>query len=162
TDSTYSGEDVAELVSVDYDILPAVPSIEAALADESVLFPDAGTNVCVKGGRPIGDDSIVDGCEVSVEGDVVNQRVPVRSREGGATAAVFKDGKLTVWTSTQNAQLSRLILTAIGLPPDAIRVVAPDVGGGFGAKIGVDREQIIIAWAAKHTGRAVRWAETRS
>ena len=82
--------------------------------------------------------------------------------EGRATAAVFKDGKLTVWTSTQNAQLSRLILTAIGLPPDAIRVVAPDVGGGFGAKIGVDREQIIIAWAAKHTGRPVRWVETRN
>src|SRR5579863_2842441 len=52
TDSTYSGEDVAELVSVDYGILPAVPSIEAALRDESVLFPAAGTNVCVRGARP--------------------------------------------------------------------------------------------------------------
>ena len=162
TDSTYSGEDVAELVSVDYEPLPAVVTIDAALANESLLFPDAGTNVCVKGARPIGDDSIFDGCEVVVEGDVVNQRVAVMSLEGRATAAVFKDGKLTVWTSTQNAQLSRLILTAIGLPPDAIRVVAPDVGGGFGAKIGVDREQIIIAWAAKHTGRPVRWVETRS
>ena len=162
TDGTYAGEDVAELVSVDYEPLPAVPSIEAALADESLLFPDAGTNVCVRGGRPIGDDSIFDGCEVIVEGDVVNQRVAALPMEGRATAAVFKDGKLTVWTSTQNAQLSRLIFTAIGLPPDAIRVVAPDVGGGFGAKIGVDREQIIVAWAAKHTGRPVRWAETRN
>ena len=53
-------------------------------------------------------------------------------------------------------------MTAIGLPPDAIRVVAPDVGGGFGAKIGVDREQIVVAWAAKHTGRPVRWVETRN
>ncbi len=162
TDSTYAGEDAAELVSVDYEPLPAVPSIEAALADESLLFPDAGTNVCVRGGRPIGDDSIFAGCEVIVEGDVVNQRVAALPMEGRATAAVFKDGKLTVWTSTQNAQLSRLILTAIGLPPDAIRVVAPDVGGGFGAKIGVDREQIIVAWAAKHTGRPVRWVETRN
>jgi aerobic carbon-monoxide dehydrogenase large subunit len=162
TDSTYAGEDAAELVSVDYEPLPAVPSIDAALANKSVLFPDAGTNVCVKGGRPIGDDSIFDGCEVIVEGDVVNQRVAVMPMEGRATAAVWKDGKLTVWTSTQNAQLSRLILTAVGLPPDAIRVVAPDVGGGFGAKIGVDREQIIIAWAAKHTGKPVRWVETRS
>ena len=162
TDSTYAGEDAAELVSVDYEPLPAVPSIEAALADESLLFPDAGTNVCVRGGRPIGDDSIFDGCEVIVEGDVVNQRVACLPMEGRATAAVFKNGKLTVWTSTQNAQLSRLILTAIGLPPDAIRVVAPDVGGGFGAKIGVDREQIIVAWAAKHTGRPVRWVETRN
>src|ERR1700746_3105044 len=53
TDSTYSGEDVAELVSVDYEILPAVASIDAALANKSLLFPDAGTNVCVKGARPI-------------------------------------------------------------------------------------------------------------
>jgi carbon-monoxide dehydrogenase large subunit len=162
TDSTYAGEDVAELVSVDYEPLPAVPSIAAALSDESLLFPDAGTNVVVRGVRPIGDDSIFDGCEVIVEGDVVNQRVAALPMEGRATAAVWKDGKLTVWTSTQNAQLGRLILTAVGLPPDAIRVVAPDVGGGFGAKIGVDREQIIIAWAAKHTGRAIRWVETRN
>jgi carbon-monoxide dehydrogenase large subunit len=162
TDSTYQGEDAAELVSVDYEPLPAVPSIEAALAGGTLLNPDAGTNVCVKGGGDISDDSIFDGCEVIVEGDVVNQRVAALPMEGRATAAVWKDGKLTVWTSTQNAQLSRLILTAIGLPPDAIRVVAPDVGGGFGAKIGVDREQILIAWAAKHTGRAVRWVETRN
>jgi aerobic carbon-monoxide dehydrogenase large subunit len=162
TDGTYAGEDAAELVSVDYEPLPAVPSITAALADESLLFPDAGTNVCVRGGRPIGDDSIFDNCEVVVAGDVVNQRVAALPMEGRATAAVFKDGRLTVWTSTQNAQLSRLIFTAIGLPPDAIRVVAPDVGGGFGAKIGVDREQIIVAWAAKHTGRPVRWVETRN
>ena len=162
TDSTYQGEDAAELVSVDYEPLPAVPSIKAALAGDSLLNPDAGTNVCVKGGGDISDDSIFDGCEVIIEGDVVNQRVAALPMEGRATAAVWKDGKLTVWTSTQNAQLSRLILTAIGLPPDAIRVVAPDVGGGFGAKIGVDREQILIAWAAKHTGRAVRWVETRN
>ena len=97
-----------------------------------------------------------------VEGDIVNQRVACLPMEGRATAAAFKDGKLTVWASTQNAQLARLIFTAIGLPPDAIRVVAPDVGGGFGAKIGVDREQIVVAWAAKHTGRPVRWVETRN
>jgi carbon-monoxide dehydrogenase large subunit len=162
TDSTYQGEDAAELVSVDYEPLPAVPSIEAALAGDTLLNPDAGTNVCVKGGGDITDDSIFDGCEIIVEGDIVNQRVAALPMEGRATAAVWKDGKLTVWTSTQNAQLSRLILTAVGLPPDAIRVVAPDVGGGFGAKIGVDREQILIAWAAKHTGRAVRWVETRN
>jgi aerobic carbon-monoxide dehydrogenase large subunit len=162
TDSDYAGEDAAELVSVDYEPLPAVPSIAAALAGESLLFPDAGTNVVVRGGRPIGDDSIFGGCEVIVEGDVVNQRVACLPMEGRATAAVFKNGKLTVWTSTQNAQLARLIFTMIGLSPDEIRVVAPDVGGGFGAKIGVDREQIVVAWAAKHTGRPVRWVETRN
>jgi aerobic carbon-monoxide dehydrogenase large subunit len=162
TDGTYQGEDAAELVSVDYEQLPAVPSIEAALAGDTLLFPDAGTNVCTQGAGKVSDDSIFDGCEVVVEGNIVNQRVAALPMEGRSTAAVFKDGKLTVWASTQNPQISRLILTAVGLPPDAIRVVAPDVGGGFGAKIGVDRESIIVAWAAKHTGRAVRWVETRN
>jgi carbon-monoxide dehydrogenase large subunit len=161
TDNTYQGEDAAELVAVDYDILPAVPSIEAALKDESLLFPDAGTNTAITGGADTTDDSIFEGCDVIVEGDIVNQRVAALPMEGRATAAVWKDGKLTVWTSTQNAQISRLILTAIGLSPDAIRVVAPDVGGGFGAKIGTDRDTIAIAWAAKHTGKPVRWVETR-
>jgi carbon-monoxide dehydrogenase large subunit len=162
TDNTYQGEDAAELVSVDYEPLPAVTTIDGALAGESLLFPDAGTNVCTKGGRDIGDDSVFDGCEVVVEGDVVNQRVAALPMEGQATAAAWQNGKLTVWTSTQNAQLSRLMLTAVGLPPDAIRVVAPDVGGGFGAKIGIRRETIVVAWAAKHTGRPVRWVETRN
>jgi aerobic carbon-monoxide dehydrogenase large subunit len=162
TETTYQGEDAAELVSVDYEPLPAVPGIDAALTGGSLLFPDAGTNVCVAGGGDTTDESIFDGCEAVVEGDVLNQRVACLPMEGRSTAAVFSGGKLTVWASTQNAQLARLILTAIGLPPDAIRVVAPDVGGGFGAKIGIDRESIIVAWAAKHTGRAVRWVETRN
>jgi carbon-monoxide dehydrogenase large subunit len=161
TDTTYQGEDAAELVSVDYEQLPAVPSIDAALADETLLFPEAGTNVCTKGLGEVSDDSIFDGCEVVVEGDVLNQRVAALPMEGRSTAAAWANGKLTVWCSTQNAQISRLILTAIGLPPDAIRVVAPDVGGGFGAKIGIDRESIVVAWAAKHTGRPVRWVESR-
>ena len=162
TDGIYQGEDAAELVSVDYEQLPAVPSIDAALAGETLLFPGAGTNVCIRGGGDISDEEIFEGCEVIVEGDVVNQRVAALPMEGRSTAAAWANGKLTVWASTQNAQLARLILTAVGLPPAAIRVVAPDVGGGFGAKIGVDRESIVIAWAAKHTGRPVRWAETRN
>jgi carbon-monoxide dehydrogenase large subunit len=161
TDNRYQAEDAAELVSVDYEPLPAVVGIDDALAGEATAFSGADTNVCQArdGGF---DDAIFDGCDVIVEGDVVNQRVACLPMEGRAAAASWKDGKLTVWVSTQNAQLSRLILTAVGLPPDAIRVVAPDVGGGFGAKIGVDREAILVAWAAKHTGRAVRWVESRS
>src|ERR1700678_2823707 len=162
TDSTYQGEDAAELVSVDYEPLPAVASIESALAGDTLLFPEAGKNVCVQGLGQVSDESIFDGCEVIVEGDVVNQRVACLPMEGRSTAAAWIDGKLTVWASTQNAQIARLILTAIGLPPEAIRVVAPDVGGGFGAKIGIDRESIVVAWAAKHVGRPVRWVETRS
>jgi carbon-monoxide dehydrogenase large subunit len=161
TDSRQAGEDAAELVSVDYEPLPAVVGIGDALAGRAMVFSGADTNVCQA--RPGNfDDSIFDGCDVIVEGDIGNQRVACLPMEGRAVAASWSGGKLTVWASTQNAQLGRLILTAVGLPPDAIRVVAPDVGGGFGAKIGVDREAILVAWAAKHTGRAVRWAESRS
>ena len=160
TDHQYQGEDAAELVSVDYEPLATVVGIDEALAGQATVFSALDTNVCQARDGDF-DDAIFDGCDVIVEGDVVNQRVAALPMEGRATAASWRDGKLTVWVSTQNAQLSRLILTAVGLPPEAIRVVAPDVGGGFGAKIGVDREAIAVAWAAKHTGRPVRWVESR-
>jgi aerobic carbon-monoxide dehydrogenase large subunit len=162
TDDTYQGEDAAELVSVDYEPLPAVADIDTALAGQTLLFPPAGSNVAVTAGAPANSSSF-DGCEVVVERTIVNQRLAPVSMEGRATAASWADGKLTVWVSTQNAQLGRFILAGVlGLDPGVIRVVAPDVGGGFGAKIGVDRDGLLVAWAAKHTGRALRWVETRS
>ena len=160
TDDSYQGEDAAELVSVDYEPLPAIVDPADALAGQTLLFPDAGSNVVVA--HPAGDGAF-DGCDVVVERDIVNQRVAPVPMEGRAAAAMWVDGKLTVWVSTQNAQISRFIMAgAFGLDPDAIRVVAPDVGGGFGAKVGIDRDAILVAWAARHTGRAVRWVETRS
>ena len=92
-----------------------------------------------------------------------NQRVAPLPLEGRAAAARWADERLTLWASTQNAQLARdALAAAVGLDTAAVRVVAPDVGGGFGAKIAVERDTIIVAWAAKHTGRPVRWVETRN
>jgi len=167
TDERYQGEDAAELVSVDYEPLPAAACVDAALAGETLLFPGTESNVAwttgVTGNGGAGDSSMFDGCDVAVERTIINQRLAPVPMEGRALAASWAEGRLTVWVSTQNAQISRFILAgALGLDPAAIRVVAPDVGGGFGAKIGVDRDALIVAWAAKHTGRAVRWAETRS
>jgi aerobic carbon-monoxide dehydrogenase large subunit len=160
TDDSYQGEDAAELVSVDYEPLPAVVDPANALAGQTLLFPDAGSNVVVA--HPAGDTAF-DGCDVVVTRDIVNQRVAPVPMEGRAAAAMWVDGKLTVWVSTQNAQISRFVMAgAFGLDPDAIRVVAPDVGGGFGAKVAIDRDAILVAWAARHTGRALRWVETRS
>src|SRR6516164_5943718 len=162
TDDAYSGEDAAELVSVDYEPLPAVVGPEAALAGESLLFPDAGSNVARTAGPPA-DPAAFEGCEVVVERTISNQRLAPVPMEGRAAAARWADGKLTVWVSTQNTQISRFIMAgAFGLDPGAIRVIAPDVGGGFGAKIAVDRDAILVAWAARHTGRPLRWVETRS
>jgi len=160
TDDSYQGEDAAELVSVDYEPLPAIVDLADALAGSTLLFPDAGSNVAVA--HPAGDTAF-DGCDVVVTRDIVNQRVAPVPMEGRAAAAMWTGGKLTVWVSTQNAQISRFIMAgAFGLDPDAIRVIAPDVGGGFGAKVGIDRDAILVAWAARHTGRALRWVETRS
>jgi len=162
TDDSYQGEDAAELVSVDYEPLGPVVGVEGALAGESLLFPGAGSNVAVSTGTPA-DNSAFEACDVVVERTIMNQRLAPVPLEGRAVAARWADGKLTVWVSTQNAQIARFILAGVlGLDPAAIRVVAPDVGGGFGAKVGIDRDALIVAWAAKHTGRALRWAETRS
>jgi carbon-monoxide dehydrogenase large subunit len=162
TDGGYQGEDAADLVSVDYDPLPAVIGPEASVKEETLLFPEARTNV-VKA-RPVpADDAPFDACEVVVEQDIVNQRVACMPMEGRATAATIDNGKLTVWHSSQNAQLCRMILCgALGMAPEQIRVIVPDVGGGFGAKVGIDRDALIVAWAARKTGRALRWTETRS
>ena len=168
TDGRYQGEDAAELVSVDYDPLPAVVGTAVSLAGQTLLFPPAGTNVAATGGaRKEGgttfDDSVFDGCEVVVTRTIVNQRLAAVPLEVRTAAALWRDGKLTVWASTQNPQLARGTLARkLQLEPAAIRVIAPDVGGGFGAKIGVDREVVAVAWAARQTGRPVRWVETRS
>jgi carbon-monoxide dehydrogenase large subunit len=162
TDGRYQGEDAADLVSVDYDPLPAVVGPLAAVTDQTLLFPAAGTNIAVRSAVSTDDTPFRD-CEVVVEQDIINQRVACLPMEGRATAAAYEGGQLTVWHSSQNAQRCRATLAgALGMDPSQIRVVVPDVGGGFGAKVGIDRDAVIVAWAARKTRRAVRWAETRS
>jgi len=163
TEGRYQGEDAAELVSVDYDPLPAVPAIEASLTGETLLFPGTDNNVLGAGTAGEGDDVSFDGCDVVIERTVVNQRLAPVPLEPRALAAAWTGDRLTIWSSTQNPQLARgAIAGAVGLDPALIRVIAPDVGGGFGAKVAVDRDAIAVAWAARHTGHAVRWIESRS
>jgi aerobic carbon-monoxide dehydrogenase large subunit len=162
TNDSYQGEDAAELVSVDYEPLPAVVGIGTALETETLLFEGTESNVCVASGEAT-DDAIFDGCDAVIKQTIVNQRLAPMPMEGRAAAAVFSDGKLTYWVSTQNAQITRFILSGVlGMDPGTIRVIAPDVGGGFGAKVGADRDALLIAWAARKTGRPLRWVETRS
>jgi carbon-monoxide dehydrogenase large subunit len=166
TDHTYQGEDAAELVSVDYDPLPVLVGPLAGLEPAApLLFPRAQTNVPAQRGRDGFDDAAFADCEVTIEQDIINQRVACLPLESRATAAAYdrQTGKLTVWHSSQNAQICRLILAGtLDMDPGAIRVVVPDVGGGFGAKVGIDRDALTVAWAARRIGGAVRWAETRS
>src|SRR5215468_2952725 len=163
TNDRYQGEDAAELVSVEYEPLTAVPGIGAALDGKVLLFPDSESNIVGTGtAGNCGDASFAE-CDVVIERTIVNQRVAPVPLEGRAAAASWADGRLTVWCSTQNAQIARdTIAGQLGLDAATIRVIAPDVGGGFGAKVGVDRDVICIAAAAQRAGRPVRWVETRS
>jgi carbon-monoxide dehydrogenase large subunit len=163
TDARYQGEDAAELVSVEYEPLTAVPGTDAALTGDVLLFPASESNIVKTGTSGSCDDASFAHCDVVIERTIVNQRLAPVPLEGRAAAASWADGRLTVWCSTQNAQIARdTIAGKLGLDSGTIRVIAPDVGGGFGAKVGVDRDVIAVAAAARRTGRPVRWSETRS
>jgi carbon-monoxide dehydrogenase large subunit len=157
-----AGVDAAELIDVDYEPLPAVTEIAEAVRDEVLLFPDVGTNICSH--QPLdADDELFAACDVVTSGSTVSQRLAVCPLEPRATAArVDEDGRLTVWLSTQTPHGDRDGLARIlGLDADRVRVVAPDVGGGFGGK-GLAVEDVLISWLARATGRPLRWTETRS
>lgn len=153
--------DAAELVIVDYDALPAVVDVEKA-ADGAHLFEEHGSNVAID--LNFGSDATMfDDCEVVVSGRVVNNRVAAASLEGRSAAAVWHQDRLIYWISTQGAQAVHGALAGLlGIDASQIRVIAPDVGGGFGAKIGPSPEDVIVAAIAKSSGRAIRWTETRS
>ncbi len=163
TDDRYRGEDAAELVEVDYDPLPVLVDPREAVKDETLLFPDAGTNVAFRV-DPAPHDDLFAGCEVVVSKEIVNQRVAVAPLEVRAAAAVWgDDGRLTLWCPNQGAQGTKaLIATMLGVQPEQVRVITPDVGGAFGAKFGADPEHALVAWAARRLRRPVRWTETRS
>jgi aerobic carbon-monoxide dehydrogenase large subunit len=156
-----AGEDAAELVVVDYDPLPAVTDPLEALKDEVLLFPDHGTNVVRR--DPVSDDqSFFEGCDVVVSGSLRSQRMAACPLEPRSSAAIFENGKLTAWLSTQTPHQDRDGLAGtLGLEPTQVRVVGPDVGGGFGAK-GLSAEDVVICGLARHLGKPVRWTESRS
>jgi carbon-monoxide dehydrogenase large subunit len=163
TEDRYQGEDAAELVAVDIDPLPAVVTTADAAKDEVLLFPDAGTNVMASFGEPAPAD-FFDGCEVVVKQAIVNQRVAPVPLETRATAAAWgDDGRVTIWCTNQGAQQAKgQIAEWLGLDAANVHLITPDVGGGFGAKIGADPEYAFVAWLARRVGRPVRWAESRS
>jgi carbon-monoxide dehydrogenase large subunit len=161
TEDRDSGVDAAELVHVDYEPLDALVDAEEAAKDEMLLFPEVGTNTCAEAGEAQGD-GFFDDCEVVVSGSVLSQRMAPVPLEPRSSAAVVEDGKLTAWLSTQTPHQDRDgLANELGFEPEQVRVVGPDVGGGFGAK-GLSVEDVLIAWLARETGRPVRWTETRS
>jgi carbon-monoxide dehydrogenase large subunit len=155
--------DALEQVVVEYDPLPVVIDPIEARKDVVLLFPDAGTNTsfALDGG---GGESLFDGCEVVVELNMTNQRVaPCPLEVRSAAGHMTEDGRLEFNSSTQAPHRVRDALASfLDLEPDRVHVVTPDVGGGFGAKASIYREDIVVGWCAQRLGRPVRWTETRS
>jgi len=166
TEERYQLADAAELIDIDYDPLPAVIGFAESLSGKTLLFEGTDSNVAGTKGDldALSASDAFDDCEVVVSRTILNQRVaPAPLEVRGGACAWGPDGRLTMWLSTQNAQMARGVLAdRLGIAPEQIRVVAPDVGGGFGAKIGADPEAVVLAWVARELDRPVRWIESRS
>ncbi len=161
SETEQQGADAAAEVVVDYEPLAVVVGAEQASTSDVHLFPDAGTNVCFEMPGPLLD---VSGCDVVVRQRIENQRVAPCPLEGRSVASSWStDGRLTHWASCQGAHPVRDRLAIIyGLATDAVRVIANDVGGGFGAKSAMYPEELLCPWLSARVGRAVRWTEHRT
>ena len=164
-DDKYGVIDAAEQVFVEYEPLPVVVDPEKALEDGSALVhPDFGTNATHEWHIGGGDmDAAWREADVVIERRIVNHRTAGAPIETRACVADYRSGQLTLHLTSQNPHLIRLFMAGeLGMTEDAIRVIAPDVGGGFGVKISHYAEEILAAWISRKVGRAVKWTETRS
>ena len=159
-------EEASELIDVDYDILDAVTDIESAIApDAPLVHDDAPGNIAFRW-RGQGDDAqmeqILSEAETVVEMRLENNRVIVVAMEPRAAVAHMDGDKLTVITSTQGGWALKDRLSAcLGLEKESVRVVTPDVGGGFGMKAFTYPEQYLAPFAAIQLGRPVKWLAGR-
>jgi carbon-monoxide dehydrogenase large subunit len=162
------GEDASEMVIVDYDFLEPLIDLEQSMASSNLIYESCGSNVVfdttVLGIPENTGDAYFADCEVVVKGRFINQRVaPCPLEVRGSAAAWGSDGRLVQWLSTQHAQGAHAPIAATnGVDVAQVRVMTPDVGGGFGAKIGAYPEELLLGVIAKRIGRPVRWRETRS
>ena len=157
--------DAVDDVVVEYDPLPVVTNPEAALKSESPLVHEAlGTNRAHEWSIGGGDlEAGFAAADVIVERRIVNQRVAAVPIEPRSAIADFRAGELTLWSSTQVPHFVRLFMgIVLGTSEEKIRVIAPDVGGGFGAKLQFCAEEVVVSWASRKLGRPVKWTETRS
>jgi carbon-monoxide dehydrogenase large subunit len=168
TEEAYQGEDAAEAVIVEYDALPAVVDMEQAITSSTLIYESAGSNVVfdttVLGIPENSGAAFFEGCEV-VSGPhrFLNQRVAPCPLEVRGSAVAWHEGRLHQWLSTQAAQGAKATIVATnGVDADKVVVIAPDVGGGFGAKITCDPEEALLGVLATRVGRPLRWRETRS
>ena len=174
----YVARDAADAIMVDYEPLRAVVDPETAMTGEpAVLHADFPNNVALgplPSGTGVGrqgeiDDTAVEAAfeaaDVVIAQRMVNQRLAPSSIEPRGVVAHYEPGRetLTIWSSTQNPHILRTFLAqALGLGEDRVRAVAPEVGGGFGAKINIYGEEYVAAALSKRLGLPIKWIEDRS
>ena len=165
-ESQAAADDAAELVGVRYAPLPAVVGSRAAIGADVVLHGEAPGNVCYVWGR--GDEAAVaramEAAARTVEIDIYNNRIAGAALEPRAAIASYDSiaGTVTLYDTTQAVHLvRRSVATQLGMADRQVRVVSPDVGGGFGYKGKHYPEEIVVCWAARRLGRPVRWVGSR-
>ncbi|OFW01271.1 MAG: carbon monoxide dehydrogenase [Acidobacteria bacterium RIFCSPLOWO2_02_FULL_68_18] len=162
----YAAVDAAEAVQVEYEPLPVVVDAEKALEKGSPLtHPDLGTNVAFTWHLAGGDiDAAFKNADRVVRQRMYHQRLTPMAIEPRGCVASFDrgSGTLTLWTSTQIPHLVRTLLPGmIGIAENKLRVVAPEVGGGFGSKLNLYVEEAICSYLAMRLGAPVKWIERR-
>ncbi|NWJ47287.1 MAG: xanthine dehydrogenase family protein molybdopterin-binding subunit [Chloroflexi bacterium] len=167
-DDRATARDASELISVEYEELPAVVDIEEAAKGLPALVHDGIPNnigATLEFGDAAKTKEAFANAEVIVEQRFNNQRLAPSPMEGRGCVAVWQKGEdaLTLYTSTQIPHYTRTFLAlTLSIPEHQVRVVAPEVGGGFGAKLNYYPEELVCAYAARKLGRPVKWSETRS
>jgi carbon-monoxide dehydrogenase large subunit len=165
-ESVYAARDAVELIGVEYEPMPALPEPESAVADGApVLFPDIEGNRCFTRALRAGDAARALASSARVVSlRAAQQRLAGVAMEPRSVLADFDPSTeaLTLWVSCQapfriRAEIARLL----DLPESRVRVIAPDVGGGFGVKSGPYREEVLLAWLARRLGRPLKWIATR-
>jgi carbon-monoxide dehydrogenase large subunit len=160
--------DAAEAIQVDYEVLPAIIDMDAALAGGTLVHDDVPNNRCFD--WEIGDKEATDAAfanaDTVVSIDLVNNRLIPNAMEPRAAISDYDrtTGRYTLYTTSQNPHVIRLLMGAfvLQIPEHKLRVVAPDVGGGFGSKIFHYAEEAILTWAAAKVNQPIKWTAERS
>ena len=162
----YAARDAAELVSVEYEPLPAVVDLEKAAAGAPFVHPALSTNVAFTMPLAAGDVSAAFAkADVVVKQRIINQRLIPVAIEPRACIGHWDQGMgtLTIWSTTQIPHLLRTQLSLmLGIPETRMRAIAPEVGGGFGSKLNVYADEAVVCWLSRALSRPVKYVETRS
>lgn len=161
----YAARDAVDLVMVDYEDLPVVTDVEEAAAGGTVIHESFGDNIAYKMTAGEGDiDAAFAAADRTVKQRVLHRRLaPIAMEPRGVLARYFPgEEELTLWSSTQIPHLMRTqVALMIGLPENKLRVITPEVGGGFGSKLNVYAEEALLGWISMQLHKPVKWIETR-